>query len=227
MFNKVILASAVMMVLAGAAHAADSVDLKVTGTLINGSCTPSLENGGVVDYGNIPLDSLSKTQTNQLGTKVTHLNVQCTSAMQVAWVITDNKNDSVAAVDISDSNGTVTQSIQKFGLGKTAGNINLGAWFIRVTGAQQYDGIDANTLYNDSIKNYTPGSNWESTWLGVPYNDGSRGYTLGEKGINQPVAAKSFYYTLDISAAIQGTDTLAISDKTYLDGAATISLVYL
>ncbi len=69
MFNKMILAGAVIMALAGTAQAADSVDLNVKGTLVNGSCTPSLENGGVVDFGHIPLGNLSKTETNSLGQK--------------------------------------------------------------------------------------------------------------------------------------------------------------
>ncbi|ELY6086816.1 DUF1120 domain-containing protein [Cronobacter sakazakii] len=227
MFNKTLLIGAGLMAMVSAAHATDSTDLKVTGKLINGSCTPSLENGGVVDFGNIPLGNLNTTQTNQLGTKTTHLSIQCTNAMQVAWVIADNHNDSVASLDISDAQGTVTQANQKFGLGKTLDNINLGAWFVRVSGVQQYDGINGDTLYIDGIQNYVPDSAWATTTSGVPYNDGSRGYTLGEKGTKEPAAATLFSYTLNISAAIQGTDTLAISDKTNLDGAATISLVYL
>ncbi|EOL8958297.1 DUF1120 domain-containing protein [Cronobacter dublinensis] len=227
MFNKTLFIGAGLMAMVSAAHATDSTDLKVTGKLINGSCTPSLENGGVVDFGNIPLGNLNATQTNQLGTKTTHLSIQCTNAMQVAWIITDNHNDSVASVDISDALGTVAEATQKFGLGKTLDNINLGAWFVRVSGVHQYDGIDGDMLYNDGIKNYIFGSVWATAPSSVPFNDGSRGYTLGEKGKKEPVAATLFSYTLNISAAIQGTDTLAISDKTNLDGSATISLFYL
>lgn len=46
MFSKTLLMGAGLMAMVSAAHATDSVDLKVTGKLINGSCTPSLENGG-------------------------------------------------------------------------------------------------------------------------------------------------------------------------------------
>ncbi|MBE8219292.1 DUF1120 domain-containing protein, partial [Leptospira borgpetersenii serovar Ballum] len=77
MFNKTLLIGAGLMAMVSAAHATDSVDLNVKGTLVNGSCTPSLENGGVVDFGHIPVGNLSKTDINQLGKRNIVLTVTC------------------------------------------------------------------------------------------------------------------------------------------------------
>ncbi|MDQ9203809.1 hypothetical protein QBS70_00700 [Cronobacter sakazakii] len=54
MFNKIVLAGVVMTALAGAAHAADSVELKVKGTLVNAACDISLDKNEI-NVGTIPV----------------------------------------------------------------------------------------------------------------------------------------------------------------------------
>lgn len=60
MIKKIILASACCIALANGAQAADSMDLKITGKIVNTSFTPALENNGVVDFGHIALGMIVK-----------------------------------------------------------------------------------------------------------------------------------------------------------------------
>ncbi|MBJ4130418.1 hypothetical protein JGD47_24060, partial [Salmonella enterica subsp. enterica serovar Derby] len=50
-------------------------------------------------------------------------------------------------------------------------------------------------------------------------------YSVGDG--NGPVAFTTATFPIRVAAAIQGTDTLAITDNTTLDGQATFTLVYL
>ncbi|PNA52870.1 hypothetical protein C1Y14_34105, partial [Pseudomonas sp. MPR-R5B] len=55
------LATLVMLATSGAAVAASSVDLTVTGLITPTACTPSLSANGVVDHGKISAKDLSPT----------------------------------------------------------------------------------------------------------------------------------------------------------------------
>ncbi|ELN2182734.1 hypothetical protein QZL24_003114, partial [Salmonella enterica subsp. enterica serovar Kentucky] len=50
-------------------------------------------------------------------------------------------------------------------------------------------------------------------------------YSVGDE--NGPAAFTTATFPIRVAAAIQGTDTLAITDNTTLDGQATFTLVYL
>ncbi|EOC1315359.1 DUF1120 domain-containing protein [Cronobacter turicensis] len=231
MDKKAILACAFVMTVVGTAQAADSVDLKVTGKLVKGSCAPALENGGVVDFGNIPLENLSKTNVNQLGRRNINLTITCDTAIPVAWQAVDNKHTSVQ--DISVTNGLYDGSAcfasdNHFGLGKTAGNVNIGDYCVIVNkDAMTVDGVKA--VFTQT--NYKVSNGAWSTLSGGDVLNGVNGQwryiSASEEGSTAPVPGKVFVYPLVISAAVQGTDTLAVTDNTPLDGSATISLVYL
>ncbi|WP_038859689.1 DUF1120 domain-containing protein [Cronobacter sakazakii] len=230
MFNKMILAGAVIMALAGTAQAADSVDLNVKGTLVNGSCTPSLENGGVVDFGYIPLGNLSKTETNSLGQKKIVLTITCDSEMPVAFDVKDNRSESMVDLTVNSAfyNGSnCTAGSNKFGLGKTAENVNIGAYCVGINVPEAtIDGTSGDVIY----KNLGNAANdWSKTGDGSVRNfsPDDRYLTIADAGTVIPKAGKNFTFPLIVTAAIQGTDVLAITDNTNLDGSATISLVYI
>lgn len=230
MFKKLILATLCSVAVMSGAQAADSVDLKVTGTLTSGSCTPTLENGGVVDFGHIPLGNLSKTETNQIGSKKTSLTIECTSAMKVGWTVIDNSVDSETDLTIVDQYGSLGPTEHNlFGLGMTAGSVKIGSWSLRVLEAGLVaDGSPAWLLHRDS-KTQSADVVWNHRGEFVnDLNSNFRALTVGTvSGDLFPIAFKKASFPLFISAAVQGTDTLAITDETPMAGSATISLVYL
>ena len=68
--KKTLLAAILAMSATSAIAANPSAVLKVKGTLTNAACTPTLSNGGVVDYGIINLGMLSATQVISWGRKI-------------------------------------------------------------------------------------------------------------------------------------------------------------
>jgi len=222
-----------LSVAAFSSMAADNVDLKVTGVLVNGACTPTLDGGGVVNFGNIPLGNLSPTATNQLGSRNINLTITCDQTMPIGFTTVDNRLSSLQSLTISKgyANGRdSTDAVNQFGLGTTAGGVKIGAYALTV----MVDGVTADGTPADYISggfgNDTSGRNWQKATFGATSN-GSPGFvqalSAAATGTLVPVAAKVFFYPLKISAAIQSTNALAITSNTNLDGDATISLVYL
>lgn len=215
-------AAALVISTANSAFAADTADLKVQGKLIMGSCTPSLSSGGVVDYGTLPIASLSDTAVNQLGDKNITLTLSCTSPTKVAWTTMDDKASSV--VDTAPKVGSaVTTAANEFGLGETADHVKLGSYgLVAIYDQATVDSAPGHLA--DSVDN---GANWAPE-AGDVYNhpDGSRLITFADTQGN-PVAITTASDVLTVGASIQDTATLAITDDTPLDGQATISVKYL
>ncbi|MFU0921326.1 DUF1120 domain-containing protein [Kluyvera sichuanensis] len=197
--------------------AADSVDLKVTGTLVVGSCTPVIDNNATVDYGNVSVASLSATASNPLGAQTTNLNITCESAMKVGFTTTDDRSDS-EKVDSTVGNNTTNT----FGLGFTdaSNSIPIGGYNVSI-GAPTYDSNTGSILTSDNN-----GSSWTSASSASMVNGGAEIYTVGDLS-GAPVAFENAVFPLTINASTQNTTTLNLTDNTPLDGQATITLKYL
>ncbi|MEP9171609.1 DUF1120 domain-containing protein [Enterobacter hormaechei] len=204
--------------------------LKLTGTLTNAACTPSLSNGGVADYGRIMLSDLSPTDTNQLGNRDVTLSISCTSPTKVAWTIVDDRADSVQKLTIKNTGWNNGESWGNFlyGVGKTAGDVNLGAYAVVIHSS-------SITADGDSAQGLTsvPGPD-DDVWVYMsatsePVRPSLNMFTVGPNGSGSlyPKAYSNAVFPLRVSLAIQGTDALAITDDTNIDGQATISLVYI
>lgn len=218
---KLCATAALVITVTSSAFAADSTDLKVQGTLIMGSCTPSLPSDGVVDFGKIPVDSLSATDVNQLGQKEITLTMTCTSPTKMSWSTMDDRTDSVINTH-PEIDGRV---FSPYGLGFTADNVPIGSYSIRAdnNGEVMIDGAPGQASLSDDNN-----SNWilVSTGGADMAPGGIRSFTFSDSEAN-PVAFTTASDVLVVGAAIQDTTTLGIADDTPLDGQATISVKYL
>jgi type 1 fimbria pilin len=208
--------------------AADSVDLTITALFDAPACTPALDHNGEANFGHIPLSKLNKKESNQLGSQFLTLTISCAEATPVGWSVTDNKKDSVHALTIISPKfiaGDLSDVGYEFGLGKTREGVNLGAYAVytdlqRVTG----DGNPLKVMYK-----YPQNSPWYPSGAGEVRND--NGYIMSGEPLGSssavPMSARVYIWPLKITAAIQGTDALNISDDTPLAGSLTISVVYL
>ncbi|WP_333011344.1 DUF1120 domain-containing protein [Kluyvera sichuanensis] len=199
------------------AFAADSVDLKVTGTLVVGACTPTIDNDAVVDYGDVSVADLSATAANALGAQSTNLNIDCESAMKVGFTTADDRSDS-EKVDTSMGNTATTT----FGLGFTdASNATMIGGYNVAIGAPTYDSKTGSILTSTDS-----GSTWSASTSATMVNAGTQIYTVGN-ALGTPVAFSSAVFPLTVNASTQDTTTLNLADDTPLDGQATITLKYL
>ena len=218
--KKVFLAT-LLSVCAINAFAANTVDLQVVGVLTNSACTPSLPNGGKVDFGKSALSTMSATSVNQLGQRTINLTLTCDAATALAFTATDSHNDSAVAQQVS---GAAANAALDFGLGKTAGGVKLGAYIIGLDEKNiTADGVAGSLLYNMNMT--TPA--WTVAGSGsYLHTTPNIQYTVG--GTDKvPTAFKTAVFPLKIWASVQDTTTLAITDDTNLDGLATFSIIYL
>lgn len=212
------------------AFAADTADLNVTGTVSTGACTPTLDNGGVADYGSINVSSLEPSKVNQLGSKHIAMSVSCTSATSVGVSVVDDRDDSVAPNTKPNTDGHNTDlsfGLGELGLGTTAQGVDIGAWTLQIEGANGTNGTDTYTQLLENVANMwndvTATMN-ASAQIVAP--TGVDIYTMGD-GNGSPTPVTAMNFDLVTNVAVAPTDTLSLTDDTSLDGQATISLDYL
>ena len=134
--------------------------LKVKGTLTNAACTPTLSNGGTVDYGTINLGTLSATAVNQLGQKNIDLTINCTAATKVSWNMVDDRKDSNAKLEVENGmfgGDSQTSESQLYGVGKTAGAtpVNIGSYSLFVkTDSVVADGATVDQFTSRALRVY-------------------------------------------------------------------------
>ncbi|MCK7177159.1 DUF1120 domain-containing protein [Enterobacter cloacae] len=72
---------------------ANSVDVKVTGTITPDACIATLSNGGVFDYGVIKADTLVTDNFTVLDKKYMKINVTCSAPTKIALKTTSSRPD--------------------------------------------------------------------------------------------------------------------------------------
>lgn len=226
--KKILLAAAVAMAFTTAgANAASTAVLKVTGLLSVEACTPTLSEGGVVDYGRIHLSELNADSDNQLGTKDISLTIKCPDAgAKAGWTITDD-NASSRATDITvenadAANGSVSTADQSYGVG-LAGEVKIGAYSVFTDVAN----VTADGVKVDAISGAVDGSAWAKSTTGIIKNGNAEMMTVATSGSSDPLAYVTAVFPLKVSLAIKDTTTLAITDDTDLSGQATITVKYI
>ena len=231
--KKLLVATTVAMALSAAAHAADSTALlKVQGVLTNDACTPTLSGGGTVDFGTTYVDTLSSTETNQLGKKDITLSIACSAPTTgVAWGIEDNVG-SPAAVGITNPGFTTggdvydSQTSVQFGVGSTTGGVKIGAYAVTIDKANSTADSVAQTVIQAYPANF---KGWTPFFSGVSRDYVEHSgyvYSLGTTAA-VPVAFTNAVFPLRVALAVDKTSTLAITDDTPIAGQATITLYYM
>ncbi|HDW8578478.1 TPA: DUF1120 domain-containing protein [Escherichia coli] len=240
-----------------ASAASTDTTLLVKGLFTPGACLPSFVGGNTADFGTNSLENLAPTSgTNklvQLGGKSMMLQVECTSPTLVAVFSTDQRVDTRVGLDsthkIENAYGVnldqpVGATANGFGLGKTNANgVNTGVYSIAVDNKNvTATGVDGSNNSIDlsidviSTTDYTTATPvWEkntgyAVFCGTTSGCGSYvGYavSVAEKGKTTPIAVKKLNLGLWVAAAVQDYSVLGTSDKTELDGNATISIYYL
>ena len=219
--KKVILATAIALCTTSA-FAGETAVLKVQGTLTNSSCSAELGQGGVIDYGNIRLGSLSADTNNTIGQKQIPVSITCTAATKVGFTITDNRSDSNAQLPVDvKTTPNVTDKYYTYGVGKTAGQVNIGNYSMWMTDV---------TANGNTVDPIVQNKDWtDSHWIkgSVPRSDTFATTSFADTGTKTPIAITTATFNFVTNLVIRDTKTLAITDDTPLDGQATMTLVYL
>ena len=221
--KKIILATLVAAATCSS-YAAETTQLKVQGKLVAAACTPSLSDGGAVDFGDISVSALSATEVNQMGDKHITLTIECDSATKVGFTNVDTRADTDPNISVKFDNGVVLGNPDNiFGLGQTAEGVGIGSYGIRVdAGNVTIDGVVTPIIYQQ--KEHAPDAGWTAS-SGTLQDRDFRTITAGDP--STPKAFITGIFPMTVAAAIQPTQTLNMTDETALDGELTFSLVYL
>ncbi|EOW2370302.1 DUF1120 domain-containing protein [Cronobacter sakazakii] len=215
MFNKIVLAGVVMTALAGAAHAADSVELKVKGTLVNAACDISLDKNEI-NVGTIPVKNLTYSESeNAYWTQHydATLSITCGAAMPVAFMTTDNNPDSRISVN---------SAVGVFGLGKTEAGDNIGVYTVFANKKPaSVNGEEASVLYSTNS-----GSTWNGGTTGLTASPNDY-YTVAKKGASTPEPLTTATIPLDVQIAFSKVMADKISDSQAFSGSTTFTLRYI
>ena len=191
---------------AGNAVAASSVDLSVKGTITPSACTPTLDNGGVADFGKLAAKDLRPDLHTYLPYQDMQMSVTCDAATLFAIASKDNREGSESSTDYYN-----------FGLGLINGSEKLG--YLTVGASRPMaDGVNVR-----AIGSRDRGTTWssESSFM----DDGLTSFA--QVGTLVPIPMQRLTTSLQVSAAIAPSQGLTLTNEVPLDGAVTITVVYL
>ncbi|MEN5017008.1 DUF1120 domain-containing protein [Erwinia sp. Eh17-17] len=234
MMKKTVVALALLATTASA-FAADSVDVRVIGTIVPAACTPALTGGGVVDYGTIKADTISATDYTVLPEKQIAFSITCDAPAKVGLTVANGRAGSLAgAVESAYSAGTAP--VQLFGLDYVAaaglgmdGAAKIGGYGVRIDSST----VTADGSAVDSLRADTNAQNTAIIWTkdayaGIVYSPANQRMTSwAATGTTTPVAFTALSGQLGVQAYINKGSELDLSKPVHLDGLTTITLYYM
>ena len=210
---------------------AESIDVRVVGTISPAACTPMLTGGGTVDYGAIKPDALSEDAFTVLAEKQLDFGIVCDAPAKIALKAINGRPGSLAgAVEgpggfgVPKVNLLTDANAVAGGLGLD-GQHKIGGYAVAMKpGTVQADGVDDN-----SIRSSNNGTTWEASPAGILCGNAWANLwnTWSKTGTTVPVAFETLSGKLSVQAYINKTSELDLTKPVALDGLTTIELVYL
>lgn len=210
--------AALLVAMSDSVLAGPTANLQVKGTITPAACTPTLGNGGIVDFGVTSSSELAKGSL-KLKYKVVQLSVTCTAPTKISFTVTDNRQDSVVL-------GLTGYNNSNLGLGKTTDQKNIGAFQICPGGAATVDGNAASPVFSNDLVTWaaSPGVTCIDTF-GTEGADRNVSVALNSDK-RTPVAFTEMTMDLGIMPFI--SDTMKdITEVQNLDGNATLNFDYM
>ncbi|MHA7845306.1 DUF1120 domain-containing protein [Serratia sp. D1N4] len=212
---------------------AESIDVRVIGTIDPTACTPTLSGGGTVDYGTIKPTALAKDAFTTLAEKQLDFAINCDAPAKVA--ITAHSQRGANAVKTDGTMDTLTTAPTGVTLFGTAGagvvglgldgTKGIGGYGLRqVPGTMIADGIAV-----DSVVSNGNTTTWVKASSGALFNNpvDIRYSSWAKTGTTTPIAFTTLTGKLGVQAYINKTSELDLTKPVALDGLTTLELVYL
>ncbi|WP_241077461.1 DUF1120 domain-containing protein [Achromobacter xylosoxidans] len=200
---------------------AQSIDVRVIGTITPPACVPTLAGGGVVDYGNIAASTLSQTTTNRLSEHAISFSIRCDAPTRVAVRAVDGRESS-RVPGITTVLGAVFSDDYNFGLGSVS-NANVGGYVLRLR--QDSFTADSNSVFTTS--SIDGGTSWRTSASGGMQHASGRILSWATTNGGVPIAFTNLTGNLSIEAVLNRGDALPLNADVPLDGLATLEMVYL
>lgn len=239
-FNCRVFGCATLMLTAFAlstAVMAESVDVRVIGTIVPGACTPTLGGGGVVDYGTISATTLDPTTYTTLPIKQVPFGITCHAPVKVAIQVVNGRKGTLAGATEVGPEGaglapagalSAPGAYAAVGLGLD-GSTPVGGYYIGATPSKfSTESGSVITIYRNADNDP---SNWRSSEVGgtlyLPYATTRFTSWSAPTGVLAPLAFTNLSGELTVQAYINKRSLLNTAHEIKLDGLTTIELVYL
>ncbi|KVL08109.1 DUF1120 domain-containing protein [Burkholderia sp. MSMB1826] len=218
--------------------------LAVTGALVPGTCSVTLQGGGKADFGTISsatLNASSTTGTVLPTSAAIPMTVSCTAPTQIAFRILDNRAASLASitsgsnVTLQLTSGTVAKcggpcpDYLAYGLGTVSGTNNTAVGVYSITAdtfaVDGTTGIAAATYGADSKGNFSPYSQAAAVQA---YSKPAAYWTwVASATATAPTTGQVFTTNLYVTPTINNTSALPLNTNIKLDGNATVTIFYI
>lgn len=218
-FPKKTLLGSLLLFSATSAFAVDTADLRVIGTIAPTACTPTFAGGGVVDYGNIPTASLSRTDATLLATHTISYTITCDAPIAIGTSWSDGRSGSASIANLPVG----FSAASAFGLGKQ-GSADIGRYVMEhASGSVTGDGVPVSLIIQNN------GAAWATSPINYILNGSGvdRVYSYAPTGTLVPGAYTTVAGTINVSATIAPTSTLDLTNSITLDGLSTMTVRYL
>lgn len=187
-------------------QAASSTDLTVKGIITPSACSPTLSNGGSLDFGKISSSDLRNDLHTYLPSQKLQMTVTCEGATMMALEAKDNREGTESSGDYYN-----------FGLGLINGTEKLG--YLTISPRNRIaDGVAV-----DGIVSWDGGLTWGREPLMV--DDGL--YSVAPTGTLTPVPVTVFTTDLSVTAVIAPAQKLTLDNEVSMDGSVTLTVRYL
>lgn len=202
------LAGALLIAHGTVALAASSVDLSVKGAITPSACTPSVSNGGLVDYGKISAQDLNPTGVTELPKTFFKLAVSCDAPSLFALASQDNRSTTAGAA-------------ASFVLGRISPTKWIGTYFLSM------ENIVADDPAVQQIYSVDNGSTWTYPVEADIQVNALNAFGNRSSGTTAPVPLKDVSIDLVVAPFIFPKSQLPAGESVPLDGSATLELRYL
>lgn len=230
MMNKMMKTACALAVLAASANVmAESIELKVIGTITPPACKPMLAGSGTVDFGTIAPASLSKDNYTVLADKETTLNIVCDAPAKVAIKAVSGRKNTTLSDGAEGTNGAAKPLVS---LGQSAdfgvaglgmdGDKKIGAYGVVVSDVV-VDGVNGRPIKSEDKQTWS-----DSNANGLYQASGNDNFITWSNGTDvAPLSFENMNAKLTVKTYLNKSSELDLTKPVNLDGLTTIELVYL
>ncbi|MEN5017012.1 DUF1120 domain-containing protein [Erwinia sp. Eh17-17] len=233
---KTSITAVTLLALSHGALAADSVDVRVVGTIVPAACTPSFPSGAVVDYGTIKASSLNQTSYTVLNEKAVAFAITCEAPTKVSLrAINGRPNTAPDSQDGSYGFAVAPMGISLLGKSFPLGVAGLGLDGSKAIGGYamaldnssfKADGVAISPIRQTFTNNPSVWSVSDGTLFPITVNQAPP-ISWALSGQLTPVAFTALSGQLRVQGFLNKVSEMDVSKPIHLDGLTTLEVNYL
>jgi len=208
---------------------AESVDMRVTGAVTPIACKPQLSDNGIVDFGNINTNILSKDDVTLLTPKEFTLSINCTAPAKIALLATNGRPGTTLAETDEGPAGTA-KPLKSIGTAYSPGVAGLGMDGDKKIGAYsletlraEVDGKQGSTLRSGNK------TEWATSYSTSYFGDNGHYKYISWRNDDSltPTPFKTLTTNIRLYAYVNKTSELDLTKPIKLDGQTNFEMYYL